>query len=353
MQRKTGVAVFAVILLVAVGAAGLLLRDKKQVAASSAPIPQKIRIGVQANAISAMVLVAQGQGFFANQGLTVEIVPYPSGKLALDGMLAGEVDMATVSEVPIVSESFKRTDFAVLCTFAYTDNGAWILARRDHGVNQPKDLRGKHIGTQKDSAPDFFIDLFLLHHLISKEDVKVVYMSAKELPKALISGEIDAFAIRNPFIAEAKNALGDQAVEFFAPEIYRQTFNLAATKQFIEKSPQIQIRIMGALAAAEKYIAENKEGAIAITIKELGGKNGAEVRSDWPSFVFSLSLNHALINLMEEVAKWSIRNGAVASQPIPNYLNMMNPKALRAVKPDVVDLFWDGENSRQGGNNSQ
>lgn len=349
MQRKTGIAVFAVILLVAVGAAVFLLRERKQGPAPLVPIPQKIRIGVQANAFSAMVLVAQGQGFFANQGLTVELVPYPSGKLALDGMLAGEVDMATTSEVPIVSKSFERTDFSVLCTLSYTDNGAWILARKDHGINQPTDLRGKRIATQKGSAPDFFIDLFLLHHLISKDEVKIVYLPAKELPQALISGEIDAFAIRNPFIAEAKSVLGDQAVEFFAPEIYRQTFNLVATKEFIQKAPEVQVPIMKALVVTEEYIAKNKEGAIATTIKELGEKNGAEVRSDWPSFVFSLSFNQALINLMEEVAKWSIRNGAVASRTIPNYLNMMGPKALRAVKPDAVDLFWDGENSSQGG----
>lgn len=42
--------------------------------------------------------------FFA-EGLDVVLHKYPTGKLALDGLLAGEIDVATVAETPVMFNS--------------------------------------------------------------------------------------------------------------------------------------------------------------------------------------------------------------------------------------------------------
>ena len=110
---------------------------------------EKLRIGIQANTITAIVLVAEGREFFEEQGLDVTIIKYPSGKLALQGLFNDEVDLATAADLPVMSSSFTRDDYSIICTIAYTDNGAWILARNDHGIDNAFGLRGKKIGSYR------------------------------------------------------------------------------------------------------------------------------------------------------------------------------------------------------------
>ena len=125
---------------------------------------------------------------------------YPSGKLAFQAMLRGEVDVATVADMPLMHHGFSSDGVAVVATVATVDEGAWIVARRDRGIESPADLKGKRIGTQKNSAVHFFLGMFLLANRITADDVEVVFMEATELPGALASGGIDAFSMRNPFI---------------------------------------------------------------------------------------------------------------------------------------------------------
>jgi NitT/TauT family transport system substrate-binding protein len=79
-----------------------------------------IRPGIQSSTICALPLIAAEKDFFRKQGVDADIKHYPSGKLALMGMFAGEVDMAAVADMPIMSNSFKRNDFAVFGQIAWT-----------------------------------------------------------------------------------------------------------------------------------------------------------------------------------------------------------------------------------------
>ena len=59
-------------------------------------------------------MIAHDQGFFKQAGLDVRVKEYASGKLALKGLLAGEVSLATSADIPIVFNSFNRQDFSIV-----------------------------------------------------------------------------------------------------------------------------------------------------------------------------------------------------------------------------------------------
>ena len=88
--------------------------------------------------------------------------------------------------------------------------------------------------------------MFLLHNGIPETEVDILFMKAIDLPSALINGEIDAFSMRNPFIAEASAALGQNGLELFEPGAYRQTFNLCVRKAFLSAKPELIDRILEA-----------------------------------------------------------------------------------------------------------
>lgn len=307
----------------------------------SAPAPAEragIRIGVQNNAVCALIFTARERGFFAAEGLDVALTPYPSGKLALKGMLAGEVDVATVADMPVMRHSFVRDDFAVFAAIADTDSGAWIIARRDRGIRAPEHLRGKTVATQRNSAVHFFLSMFLLRHRIPEDEVDLVFMDAVDLPGALRDGRIDAFSMRNPFIREARQYLGTNAVEMTGTDLYLQTFNIVTWKRTLKERGRDMQRLLRALLTAEGVLIEREEDAIQATVACLGADREQEVRSDWSRYRYAVRLDQSIFLTLEDQARWAIRLDPGLEPKIPNFLRFVDPGPLEAVRPEAVGV---------------
>lgn len=298
-----------------------------------------LRVGIQDNVICALPLIADQMGYFRELGLAVELVPYASGKLALQAMFDGEVAAATCADTPIVTASFERDDFAVFATIAWTDRGAWITARRDRGIAAPGDLRGKTVATQRDSAVHFFLSAYLARHGIAEHEVDLRFMPATELPEALAAGTIDAFSMRNPFAAQAKALLGGLAVEFYDPDIYRQTFNLVTWRHALASDAAIWERLLRALAAAEALVSRDSEAARRAVTGRLGGDRSEEMADDWDRYAFTLTLDQSIFVTLEDQARWSRRLDPDGNLRIPNYGRFVETGPLRAVNPAAVKVI--------------
>lgn len=331
------IGIIILVMVVALGI-GFYWFIQKQPKKYTGPV-EKLRIGIQDNVIVALVLVAQNKGYFTEQSLEVTLKKYPSGKLALLGMFDEEVDLATVADMPVMSNSFDRDDFQILTTIASTGNGAWIVARRDRGIETPRDLRGKRIATQKDSAVHFFLSLFLTFNHLSESKVEISYMEATSLASALIEGKIDAFSMRNPYIKQAKEALGDKAIEFFEPEIYRQTFNLVGKKEYVDEQTEVIERLVKALAEAENFTQNNREQAIETVINQLDSGREQEIADDWDNYSFRVSLDQSLLLTLEDEARWAIKNDLTPATKVPNYLDFIYLDALEVVKPEAITII--------------
>ncbi|MCL4376773.1 MAG: ABC transporter substrate-binding protein [Actinobacteria bacterium] len=322
------------ILIIGISVGCLSMQTEKYTASTD-----KLSIGMQDNISPTLVWIAKGKGFFEEEGLDIELKKYPSGKLALMGLINNEVDLCATADIPIMSSCFERSDFLILCTIANSDNALWIIARKDKGITKPEDLRGKKIATQKNSAAHFFLCMFLLHNQIPDSEVYISYMEAVDLPNALINGEIDAFCLRNPYIQEAKDALGENAQEFFGPGIYRQTFNIIGKKDFVYKKPELIEKVIKAVIKAEELADKDKDQAIKITAEMLGAGREKEVITDWPTFTFEVSLNQSLIVTLEDEARWAIKNKLTNKTEVPNYLDYIYIDVLEKMKPEAVGII--------------
>jgi NitT/TauT family transport system substrate-binding protein len=329
MKRMVSYMLTVALLAVTAGVTGCRARKPARV----------LRIGTQDNAFSALVLAAEGGGFFEEEGLDVTIAKYPSGKLAFKAALAGEVDMATVADMPVMVNSFTRDDFRLLCTLGYTDNGAWLIARRDRGIAKATDLVGKTVGTQEGSAVHFFLGSLLVHHRIPPDKVNVVFMPAVELVTALIEGTIDAFSMRNPFIAQAKEALGDNAIEIFEPHAYRQFFILASRRDLLDRDPSIARDALTALVKAEAFAAEAPAEAQAVVARQLGDGRETEVANDWSKYTFEIALGQDLIRGLEDQARWAIEAGRTSASEVPDFRTVIAPAAIKAVRPESFTVM--------------
>jgi ABC-type nitrate/sulfonate/bicarbonate transport system substrate-binding protein len=296
-----------------------------------------ISISVPEAPVNWLTLIAVEQGFFSDEGLDVTPKYYPSGKRALAGMFAGEVDLATVAKVPIVFSSFDRQDFSILATLGSTDNSPKIIARKDRGIQKRGDLKGKRIATQGASSAHFFLSSFLTKNRLLKSEVEIVFDKIEKLPELLRDGKVDAVATREPYIAESRELSGDAAILFDEPALYLKSFNLVAFKSFIKSKPRVIQRVLRALLKAEDFMRDHRGEAI----KVLAGKLNlpeARVVEVLKAVDLEVRLDQSILLGLEDQAMWAIEDKLRVGR-IPNYLNFVDPAPLESILPAAVSVI--------------
>lgn len=309
--------------------------DQQQTAAVNEPVI----LGLAMQPSSALTIIALERGYFSSEGLDIRAREYVSGKRALvDGLFSGAVDMVTAAEVPVVFASFKRTDFAIIATTWSANNVNRIIARKDHGIAKPADLRGKRIATQGRSAVHFFLHLFLLKHGLSEALVDQSFMKAEELPGALARGEIDAFSMREPYISMARSTLDDEALTFAEPGLYTQMETFAVSRKIVDQRPQIVEKLLRALLGAEEFAEHRREEAIGIVARNLGVDKAA-INALWPEVELRVSLEQSLLLALEDEARWAISHELTEQGAVPNYLDLIFLEGMQTVAPERVTVI--------------
>lgn len=338
MNRKSiillGVIIAAIVLIVG----GFYLPGQEKPKPEFAGIREQVRMGIAQEPLGSLVIIAEEQGFFSQEGLDVTITGYPSGKRAMEGMFNMEIDVATTAETPVVINSFDRHDFRIVASIGSLENYFKIVARKDRGIQQPADLLGKHIATQGGSAMHFFLHLFLIKNGLSDKDVNISFIKIEELPKVLVGAEVDAITAREPTISETKKLLQDNVIVFAEPKIYRSTDFLVVLNDLINNKPEVIERILRALIKAEEFEKAHPEQSVKIVSKKLG-INESDMPDILNEITLEVSLDQSFLIALEDEARWAIKNNLTNKTEIPNYLDYIYADGLKSVKPEAVNII--------------
>ncbi len=295
-----------------------------------------LRLGLPAHPAAALSIIAMEKGFFTQAGLNVVPLRFLDGTRSMhEGLFKGRVGVVTPPDAPVVIAAFERNDFVVLGTLFNTKDANRIVARRDRGIKQPSDLRGKRIGTPRGSAAHYFLYLYLTYYGLQEEDVDIVFLDAEELPNALADGKIDAFSMREPFVSHALNVLPDQAHAMAAPGIYKQLGLLVVRSDLLEYEPETVLRLLRGLKEAEGFVERYPSDSIMIVARYLGSP-AEEIRALWPKLELKLSLDATVIDLLEQQAQWVNQAGLVKDAEMPNLQKFIKPEPLRSLWPERV-----------------
>ena len=78
--------------------------------------PEKVTIAYSASPDAALAQVAQAKGYYLQEGLDATPQMHPYGKVALDAMLEGKADFATVAETPVMFEIMNGGKISIIAT---------------------------------------------------------------------------------------------------------------------------------------------------------------------------------------------------------------------------------------------
>jgi sulfonate transport system substrate-binding protein len=300
--------------------------------------PEKVIIAISNTADSVLAQVAQARGFYREEGLDATVHLQPYGKLALQEVLEGKADFATVAETPVMFAIMDGARISVIATIESSRKGNAIVARKDRGILALGDLRGKKVALTRGTTSDYFLDAVLSVNGISREEITTVDLKAEEMAAALDKGAVDAVSTFTTYAFPAQRKLGERVITFHDENAYTFTFNLVASQDFIGKNPGKVRKMLRAMVKAEEFVKRNPAEAQ----KEVSGFSGIDasmLRDIWGDTTFAVSLDQSLILALEDESRWAVKNSLVKGAKAANYLDYIHLDGLKAVKPEAVRIL--------------
>lgn len=300
--------------------------------------PEKIIIAFAALPETALAQIAHARDYYREEGLEVTPHLHSIGKLALKEVLDGNADLATVAETPLMFALMNGEQLAVIATIQRSKKNHAIIARRDKGIFKPEDLKGRKVATTIGITSDFFIDVFCAMHGIARNEIITVNVKPEEYYDAIVNGQADAVSAFHPYLKQIQKKLGDNGITFYDEEIYTESFNIVAKKDFIRDNPGKIRKILRALVRAEEFAGESPSEAQRI-VAAFSGIDKGIVSDIWEDNRFAVSLTQSLILSLEDESRWAIKGGLSKAKVVPNYLDSIYFDGLKTVKPEAVRIL--------------
>lgn len=287
--------------------------------------------------LNGLIYIAKEKGYFEEVGLDVKFKSYTSGKSCLDALIKDEVHMATVADSPIVNAILSGEEIYNVATIQNTGRNVVILGLVDKGISKPDDLKGKVLGVTVGSGGEFFVDMFLLYHGISRDSLKIVNILPENMMEAIKENQVDAVCTWNPHVINIEKELKDKIVTFYGEELYRITFNLAVKKEYIRTSENSILKLIKALIKAEDYVFNNQKESKEIISKSINMDIDL-LEELWDIYHFQVSLDAYLLTEMNELGRWFIERESLASIELPDFRDYIYTESLKKIKPEAVRI---------------
>ncbi|WP_102225063.1 ABC transporter substrate-binding protein [Acidimangrovimonas sediminis] len=238
-------------------------------AAGAAHAEDKISIGLSTWVGYGPLYIAQDQGFFKDEGLSVDLVKMEDPKTRMPAMIAGRIDMAVTTIDTVLNFYSPKHPLTYLFALDESTGGDGIVADKD--IKTIKDLKGKKVAFAEGSVSQFFLGALLHKEGMKLSDVDAVNMTAGDAGAAFVAGRVQAAVTWEPWLTRGKETdHGHLLIDSSkAPGLI---VDIATTTDAYAKAHQADIKkLYKAWAKAVAWQKANPEKANAIMAKGVGG----------------------------------------------------------------------------------
>ena len=161
----------------------------------------ELHVGVMPDTDSLPIIIAQEKGFFAAEGLKVDIQQFKSAKDRDSALQSGNLDGA-VSDMLAVAFA-KSGGFDVKVTSS-TDGSYKLIAGKGENISRVQDLTGRDVAVSKNTIIEYVTDQVLASAQLSGESInKVVIPQIPTRLEMLQNGKLAAATLPEPMASIA------------------------------------------------------------------------------------------------------------------------------------------------------
>ncbi len=236
---------------------------------SAAQNVREMKIGYQKNGV---LVIARQQAVLekrlANSGITVKWVEFTNGPPMLEAMNAGSIDFGQVGDTPPIFAQAAGAAIVYAAGQAIT-NGQGILVPKDSPIRSVAELKGKRIGLTKGSSAHNVTIATLEKFGVSFNDITPVYLAPPDAAAAFSRGNIDAWAIWDPYFAIGETR-GNGRILIEARDVEKTNAFYLANRDFAARQGKLLNEVIATLAETAQW-AEANRGSVAKSLAEVTG----------------------------------------------------------------------------------
>ena len=236
-------------------------------AAQAAPL----RIGYQTWVGNGPLFVAQEKGFFAKEGVQVELINMAIHEALYAGLFAGQIDVAGATVDDMLPHFDPDDPYACVLVLDDSRGADGIVANKD--ITSIADLKGKTVAFPEGTVSEFYLNVLLKKAGLSETDIRTVDLSADDAGNSFLLQEVDAAVTWEPWLTQGKEAphghlLADSSE---TPGLIVDCL-VAKTTVFDHRLPEFRA-LARAWDAAVHYASAHPDEANAIMARHVGGGN--------------------------------------------------------------------------------
>jgi NitT/TauT family transport system substrate-binding protein len=274
---------------------------------------EEVKIGYTTIVVSLPTFVALEKGYFQEQGLKVVNMPFESGTLLTDALVAGRIDVFAGSSIIglwMVEQNLPGTFkiFLVYGPLGLKGSSFVLMVAKDSPFKEMKDLKGKRVGTFPGIASLAIARAILRPHFDPNKEVTLIEIPPGNIVQALAAGQIDAYFTPEPFgmMAEAKG------VGRYLSKSPISTLNLpngypgagfAFNSKFLKEKPILARKVKAAIYKGVDFIQTNEGEARKFLPKYTNLPEPFAVKIPWDPWTKVEQYNKSFGQLYFEVFK--------------------------------------------------
>jgi len=269
------------------------------------------------------IYVARHQGFFADEGLEIEIISPSATSDALKLAAAGKVDLAVSYEPQTIIAAARGLDIVVVGRLIEHPLTT-LLFLKGKGIKTPQDLEGKKIGYTVPGLMDVLLDAFTrLNGIQQYEAINVGFA----IVQSLAAGKVDA--VMGPFktyetvtMAHKGYEVGYFELEKWGIPDYDELVFVTSKKTLNKKQAALKA-FQRVIARAIEYVRKNPPTALKNYIKQVPQ---ADIKIETEAF--QLTLPYYATHQKLDVKRWQ------------EFADFALQYGLIEKKVDVTNVLW-------------
>lgn len=293
--------------------------------------------------MGAQLAVAQAKGYFAEQGLNVELNWVQNAADIPTMMIAGDISVASGSWGNVMSVDSFGVDAELLSFWGDASATLSVIASEDSGITKFEDIVGHKIGWVSASTT-----IRILQNLCDAKDVDfdsldLVNMYPSDSLAAFMNGDIDVVYTWHPYVAQAIMAGGTElingAYDFATGEeltdIYPNGYCLYASEEFTDENPIATAKLMYALAKAQIDLEDPDkiEGLAEETYETMGLASPEYAVINLNAMKYTMEMTQEQGDAMMSEVPFYVELGAITEDVD---ISIINTEFLEMVAPEWV-----------------
>ncbi len=299
---------------------------------ASAQTRTKMTIATGVDPAFSQFYVAKEAGIFEKNGLDVTINTGPSGSAMVPFLINNQVQAAYGSDLAGVINHGVDNNVVAVADGTYLLKWLSVVGRN---VQTLDELKGKKIGIAKGTGSEIFWARVLEKRNLKAADYKIVDVEAPEMLAAVERGDIDGFAVWEPWPTRTLMSVKGTKILQTAEGIYNNINFVYMNRGWIEANRDTAERFIRALCEANDLIGADRPAAAKMVAKFL--KMPLELATElMPKVEFDMTWTDRAVQTVK-VAEDTLAAQKKLKAPL-DYNKYVYMDLLKKVRPENVKV---------------